>query len=155
MRDQLLQISRSNAPTLAEPHGRKRRKLIPWKTEKLEPRATTLDRNPLFSNCTNLYRSRWQFTRDLTQFFCRDCNRTRNIHICHHFRTHRNIEICSGQFDPFICRLQKNIRQYRECRLRWDAGSYSCKPLLKLFARDRKAHPFPLWNSSDVLIVSI
>src|SRR3982074_1715715 len=86
MRYELLQISRSDPPALIKPHGWKCRKLVPWKTKKLEAGAAALNRNSLLSNCTDLYGSWWQLSGNLTQLFGGNPHGNRNIHIRHYLR---------------------------------------------------------------------
>src|SRR4029079_10490584 len=83
-------------------------------------------------------------TRDLCQLLRRNRYSTRHVDVGHYLGAHCNIQISSRELDSFVGCLDQNICQHRECGLRWDTRSDSCKTLLELFARDREAHPFPL-----------
>jgi len=124
MRDQLLQIARSNSPALVEAHRGESGKLISGQAKELEPGSATLDRHALFTDGSDFYRSGWKLSRDFAELLCRNRNRSRGFHIRRYFSADGNVQICTGELDSLISRLEQDVRQDRQRGLGWNACRY-------------------------------
>src|SRR5687768_10348964 len=152
MRYQLLQIPGPDPPALVEAHGRKRGKFIPRKTEKLETRSSTLESNPLLADGANLHRSWRQLSRNLAELFRGNRNCALGFYIRRDFRADGNVQVCPGELDPFIGRLEQDVRQYRQGGFGRNARGNCGETFLKFFSRDREAHPVPFRISGELLV---
>ena len=138
--DELSQVARAHAPAVLELHRRETRKLVLGKAQDLEMRSPAVERHALLPHRGNFH-WRWrQLARNLREFLCRDGDRARCVDIRTHLRADRDVEIGSGQPNSLVRRFDENVRQYGQCRLRWNRGGNRGEAFLQLLTGNRETH---------------
>ena len=140
VRDQLLEIAGANAPALVEAHVRKAGNSSRGSPRILKCDATAIERHALLAGGGDPHRRRRELARDLAEFLGRDRDRARRLDVGRDLGRHGDVEVGAGEPNAFVGRLDQDVREHRQGRLRRNARGHRGKTFLQLFPGDRKPH---------------
>ena len=110
------------------------------KSEDLEVRAAAIERDALLAGGGDANRRRRKLARDLAELLRRDRDRARRLDVGRDFGRDGDVEIGARQANALVGRLDQDVREHRQRRLRRNARGDRGKTFLQLFPGDRKPH---------------